>query len=70
MDLSELLFVVEGRPPRPWKELSMWEQDLVWARSQTPDPNEKEPPGLVSIDPLAEAAIERARLASLESQAQ
>ena len=68
-DLSELLFVVEGRPPRPWKDLTIWEQDLLWAMSQPPDPNEKEPPDLESIDPLADAAIERARLASLESKA-
>ena len=51
-DPSELLFVVEGRPPRPWKELSIWEQDRLWAMSQPPDPDEKEPPGLQSIDPL------------------
>ncbi len=53
VDPSELLFVVEGRPPRPWKELSIWEQDLLWAMSQPPDPNEKEPPDPESIDPLA-----------------
>ena len=51
-DPSESLFVVEGRPPRPWKELSIWEQDLLWAMSQPPDPDEKEPPDLESIAPL------------------
>ena len=52
-DPSDLLFVVEGRPPRPWKELSIWEQDLLWAMSQPPEPNEIELPDLESIAPLS-----------------
>ena len=60
VDQSELLFVVEGRPPRPWKELSIWEQDLLWAMSQPPDPNETELPDQESIDSLSYARPETA----------
>ena len=57
-DPTELLFVVEGRQPRPWKELSIWEQDLLWAMSQPPEPNDQEPPDPKTIDPLANPPVE------------
>ena len=61
VDQSELLFVVEGRPPRPWKELSICEQDRVWALSQPLDPKETDPPDLESLENVVGEPVEPVR---------